>query len=135
MSAHDEARTAALAAALERDPVLANQLGTLRQQAWAGLDALVQEVAGWLAQQGPAPAAHTGPINVAALGAAARQRQALAREQRELAEAYVLGALVNYDNPDWNPLDPATSRGTGDSLLATLLTWEPPAPPADDTDT
>jgi hypothetical protein len=135
MSAQNDARAAALAAALERDPQLANQLGNLRQQAWAGLDALVQDVAGRLAQSGPAPAAHTGPVNVAALGAAARQRQALAREQRELAEAYVLGALVNHGNPDWNPLDPATSRRTGDSLLATLLTWEPPAPSADDTET
>lgn len=115
-------RKAELAAALERDPALARQLEQLQQQAAAGLHTLIQDVAAWLAQQNAQPAAgEGGPMTVAALGAAARQRQGTAREQRELAEAFVLGALVNQGNPAWNPLDPATSATTQDNLLATLL--------------
>ncbi|EJL88984.1 hypothetical protein PMI16_02132 [Herbaspirillum sp. CF444] len=53
----------------------------------------------------------------------ARQREQAAKERRELAEAMVIGALMNSDNPDWNPLDPSTSRnGTGSLLLALLKT-------------
>lgn len=53
----------------------------------------------------------------------ARQREQAAKERRELAEAMVIGALMNSGNPDWNPLDPSTSRsGTGSLLLALLKT-------------
>jgi len=57
------------------------------------------------------------------LRAEARQREQAAKERRELAEAMVIGALMNSGNPDWNPLDPSTSRsGTGSLLLALLKT-------------
>jgi hypothetical protein len=122
-------RIAALAAALERDPALARRLDMLRQQACTRLDAIVRDTAARLAQQAPAPLpGGGGPMSVTALAAASRQRQAHARSNQELAEAFVLGALINQRNPDWNPLDPASSVTVQDSPLAALLTAGLPEP-------
>lgn len=116
------AAMAALAAALQRDPVLARELTRLQETACAALDTLIQDTAAWLGKQTPAAAAvSSGPIDVVALGALARGRAGAVREARELAEAFVMGALINQGNADWNPLDPATSRSGADSLLVTLL--------------
>jgi len=44
--------------------------------------------------------------------------------RRELAQQIVIGALMNRENPDWDPTDPATHRPVkGDPLLAMLAQW------------
>lgn len=113
---------AALSAALEADPRLAHDLARVQQTACTALHALIEDAAAWLSRQAPAAApARGGPIDVIALGAMARGRAAAARETRELAEAFVIGALINHGNAAWDPFDPATSRSGADSLLVTVL--------------
>jgi hypothetical protein len=42
-------------------------------------------------------------------------------QRRELARQIVIGALLNRDNPDWDPADPATHRPIPDDPLLVLL--------------
>ena len=51
----------------------------------------------------------------------AREREAAAKQRRELAQDLVIGTLVNLDNPDWNPMDPSTSKDSASSPLLALL--------------
>ncbi len=49
------------------------------------------------------------------------QQQAMCRE---LAQDLVIGALLNRDNPEWDPDDPSTHRPLQDDpLLALLADW------------
>lgn len=109
---------------LPDDPTRAYRLDAVRQQAYTTLAAVIDDACALLARRlgsgvttPPAP----GPIDLVALRGLSRQRQTAAAQRREVVEAFVLGALINHDNPDWNPLDPATSRRAQDSPLAALL--------------
>jgi len=115
---------AALLAAAQDDPVLAYQLERAQHQACAALAALVDDATALLSQRlsgGAAVRPADGAMNVLALRSASRQRQTDAQRRREVVEAFVLGALINHDNPAWDPLDPATSRKPEDSTLGALL--------------
>jgi hypothetical protein len=47
-----------------------------------------------------------------------------AAERRELAHEIVIGALLNRENPDWDPAKPSTHRPLPDDpLLAMLAQW------------
>ena len=97
-------------------------LSTLRDQGCALVGAMIDSTAAWLATRLPAPERRDDDeATLAALGGAARQRQEHARRLRALAEALVLGAVINQDNPGWDPFDPATSRQGTDSRLCALL--------------
>jgi hypothetical protein len=119
---------ARLLAAAEDDPVLAHQVERAQHQAYASLAALVDEATALLSQRlgaaapaRPGDGSMDGAVNVLALRTMSRQRQTDAQRRRELVEAFVLGALINHDNPAWDPLDPATSRKAEDSALGALL--------------
>ena len=119
---------ASLLAAAQDDPVLAHRVERAQHQAYAALTALVDEATALLARRSgaavparPADDPTSAPMNVLALRTMSRQRQTDAQRRRELVEAFVLGALINHDNPAWDPLDPATSRKAEDSALAALL--------------
>lgn len=44
--------------------------------------------------------------------------------RRELAHQIVIGALMNRENPEWDPAEPTTHRPiTDDPLLAMLAQW------------
>jgi len=106
------------------DPVLAHRMERAQQQAYAALAALIDDATALLSQRlsAGAPAkASDGALDLLALRSSARQRQTDAQRRRELVEAFVLGALINQDNPAWDPLDPATSRKAEDSALGALL--------------
>jgi hypothetical protein len=45
----------------------------------------------------------------------------------------VLGTLVNLDNPDWDPLDPSTSKNSAGSTVLALLNPRLAAPNKDGT--
>jgi hypothetical protein len=63
------------------------------------------------------------PDSVIAIRNASQQRQRVAGERRELAEAMVLGALFNLDNPDWDPVkDSVRGNGKGGLLMALIKT-------------
>lgn len=108
---------------LPDDPTRAYRLDAARQQGCATLAALIDDACALLARRlgSGAPPPSAGPIDLVALRGLSRQRQTAAAQRREVVEAFVLGALVNHDNPTWNPLDPATSRRAQDSPLAMLL--------------
>ncbi|GGZ01665.1 hypothetical protein ACFFTM_08770 [Pseudoduganella plicata] len=122
---------AALLSAAQDDPVLAHQVERAQHQAYAALAELVDEATALLSQRlgaaparpadHPTPAPTSMPMNVLALRTMSRQRQTETQRRRELVEAFVLGALINHDNPAWDPLDPATSRKPQDSALGALL--------------
>jgi hypothetical protein len=106
------------------DPTRVYRLDAARQQACATLAALIDDACVLLARRlsgGATTPTAPGPVDLVALRGLSRQRQTAAAQRREVVEAFVLGALINHDNPAWNPLDPATSRRAQDSPLAALL--------------
>lgn len=113
-----------LLAFAQDDPVLAHQVDRAQQQAYAALAALIDDATALLSQRlgaGAPGKAPDGTVDLLALRSMSRQRQTDAQRRRELVEAFVLGALINHDNPAWDPLDPATSRKPEDSALGALL--------------
>jgi len=112
-----------------QDKFLAQELEQLRDKCCHFVHDLMHEVNLALAQQDKrVPALLRGkpePDSAISLLAAARGREQLARQRRELAEAMVIGALLNSGNPDWNPLDPASGRSSGSLLLALLKSAMP----------
>lgn len=61
----------------------------------------------------------------AALARASRRVSLDAKERREFASMLLIGALLNRENPDWNPADPCTDRANFDDPLVTLLRMDP----------
>jgi hypothetical protein len=108
----------------KQDKFLVQELEQLRDKCCYFVHDLMHEVNLTLAQQDKrVPALLRGKPEVdsaISLRSAARGREQLARQRRELAEAMVIGALLNSSNPDWDPLDPASGRSSGSLLLALL---------------
>jgi hypothetical protein len=69
------------------------------------------------------PAVRNGATQLAA---ASRDRESAAKQRRELAQDLVIGALINLNNPDWNPLDPSTSKDESSSAIMSLLNLQLP---------
>jgi len=109
----------------QRDKYLARELDTLREQCCEFIFGLMSQVNQELAakeRKVPALLRDRRETTVSLRSEAAR-REARTRQRRDLAEAMVVGALINSDNPGWNPLDPATHvPGRGGLLMALLKT-------------
>ena len=119
---HDEALD--IIERARKDKYLAQELEQLREKCCLFVSDVMHQVNLALAEKEKrTPALLRGkPDQSLSLAAAARGREQAARQRRELAEAMVIGALFNSDNPDWNPLDPATHRSSGKgSLLLALI--------------
>jgi len=119
---HDEALD--IIERARKDKYLAQELEQLREKCCLFVSDVMHQVNRALAEKEKrTPALLRGkPDESLSLTAAARGREQAARQRRELAEAMVIGALFNIDNPHWNPLDPATHRSTGNgSLLLALI--------------
>jgi len=120
---HDQAM--AIIARAAKDKYLAQELDALRQKCCHFVDDIIHQANLQLAgkdQRTPA-LLQTDACDVLSLRNAARGREKIAQQRRELAEAMVIGALFNSDNPDWNPLDPhSRDAGQGSLLLALLQT-------------
>lgn len=122
-----EAEMNALFARAAADPATARALRYLRTQGINAVRALMKDVEASLAALEPPRAVTATGAGIRTLAGQARERETAARDRRELASELVLGALINIDNPDWDPLDPSTSKTTGAAELALLF---PPAAPA-----
>lgn len=109
----------------QQDKYLARELDQLREKCCVFVNNLMHEVGLDIAQREkkiPALLRNRDETAVS-LRTAAAHREQRARRRRELAEAMVVGALLNSDNPRWNPLDPDTHQsGRGGLLMALLKT-------------
>ncbi|MBB5391357.1 MULTISPECIES: hypothetical protein [unclassified Herbaspirillum] len=108
-----------------RDKHLARDLDLLRDKCFSFVNAMMDEVTQTLAEKEKRTPAllKSRPeqeVTAISLRAAGQQREEAARKRRELAEAMVMGALANMDNPDWDPRNPAT-RHTTDNFFMALL--------------
>lgn len=83
----------------------------------------LEHVVDALAREKPVnPAASTSvTLGGAALARASRRVGNDTRERRELAHMLLVGALLNHDNPDWDPADAATDRANADDPFIALL--------------
>ncbi|WP_231502451.1 hypothetical protein [Herbaspirillum sp. RV1423] len=121
---HDEALS--IIEHARKDKFLAQELEQLREKCCLFVSDVMHEVNQALAERDRRTPAllRSKPGDALSLRAASREREQAAQKRRELAEAMVIGALFNSDNPDWNPLDPSTHRssGSGSLLLALLRT-------------
>lgn len=114
-------------AGMASDPLLAEAIVSVQSQCSQAIDDTVDKVAkalmqGVKADEGDA-AAKSG-AGFSSLAAMSQRRAQEAKQHRELAQALVIGALLNHDNPDWDPFDPATHRPAQNSPLLTLLQLE-----------
>lgn len=106
-----------------KDERMSAELDALRLKCCMFIDNLMRDVNQDLAEkQKRMPALLKSPQQAqdspASLRAASRDREAMARKRRELAEAMVLGALFNLDNPEWDPRHPGGARSEENFLLA-----------------
>lgn len=108
--------------AMAGDPAAQRMLETLRAQAGDTFSTLVDQVVETLAKDAEwRPAANRRASTMTAFRSASYQAHAAGKDRRELAEALVIGCLINIDNPDWDPFDPSTSVQVGQSALLALL--------------
>ena len=107
----------------QQDKYLARELDDLREKCCVFINDLIHEAGEEIARrQTQIPALLRDKEETAvSLRAAAARREQRARQRRELAEAMVVGALLNSDNPAWNPLDPATHQNNRGGLLMALI--------------
>lgn len=107
----------------QRDKYLARELDALREQCCEFVFGLMNQINEELVaneRKVPALLRNRDETTVSLRSEAAR-RVARSRQRRNLAEAMVVGALINSDNPGWNPLDPATHLPDRGGLLMALL--------------
>lgn len=116
-----DAELVALKARLRSDPAAARAFALVQQRGYELLRTMARDAMIKLAAMEP-------PLETADAGAdwrrfsgLARDRENAAKERRLLAQDLVIGALVNLDNPAWDPLDPSTSRESSSSSLLALL--------------
>jgi hypothetical protein len=126
--AFTDAELAALRARLEQDPAAARAFAVLQKQGFDVLRKLARDAMATLAAMEVPQKTADASTDWRRFTGLARDRENSAKERRELAQDLVIGALVNIDNPDWNPLDPSTSRDSSNSTFLALLspTLTPP---------
>jgi hypothetical protein len=99
------------------------QLRERQNNARRDFQRVLEHIVDALAQENPVkPAASSsGTLAGAALARASRRVGNDTRERRELAHMLLVGALLNHDNPDWDPADAATDRANEDDPFIALL--------------
>ncbi|HEX7982001.1 MAG TPA: hypothetical protein VF616_00655 [Duganella sp.] len=118
---HDEALS--IIDRASKDSYLAPEIEQLREKCCVFIGEVMHDVNQALAEKDRRTPAllRSKQSSAVSLQAAGREREKLAKQRRELAEAMVIGALLNSDNPNWDPLDPSTGNSDGGSLLLALL--------------
>lgn len=119
--AFSDAELAALKARLQADPAAAQAFALVQKRGFELLRKLAKETMVKLAAMEPPQEAVDACTDWRRISGLARDRESVARERRLLAQNLVIGALVNFDNPGWDPLDPSTSKDSSSSTLLALL--------------
>ncbi len=60
-------------------------------------------------------------LSIRQLSSASHSRQAAKKKYDELARQLLIGMLLNYHNPDWDPFDPSSHRPHTQSEIIKLL--------------
>jgi len=109
--------------AMRSDPYAAPILDQMRDQAQKAFLAAVDQTLAAL----PKDAARTstvnlnsGPVSGRRLMIDSRRGELVDKSRRDLVDAMAVEAVLNLDNPDWDPARPETSRETPNLLLALL---------------
>jgi len=116
-----DAELAALKARLKQDPAGAHALMLIQKQGHEFLRNMANKVMANLAAMEKTQKTVDANTDWRQFSGQARNRENAAKERRELAQDLLIGALVNLDNPDWDPLDPSTSKNPADSSILALL--------------
>ncbi|MGZ3240062.1 MAG: hypothetical protein ACXWIN_06850 [Burkholderiaceae bacterium] len=104
-------------------PLSVEHMRRLQADAQRDFQIALDQVVDMLAQESPikSTASVGGTLAGAVLARASRRIGNDTKERRELAKMLLLGALLNHDNPDWNPADASTDRADHDDPFIALL--------------
>lgn len=117
-------------AGMAADPAMQNMIATLQEDACTTFSAIVDKTAAMLMQDVESSPAtrESGPLTTqqaARLAMDSKRRGQAWQKARELAEMLVIGALINKDNPNWDPADPSTCMKMGqDGALLSLIRFD-----------
>lgn len=115
----------AIIAASATDPMNRLKLEQLQAETGKLLLTTIDEVYAMLVPDQTTPRASlsltSGPTSIRNLMAEQRRGEIMSTSRREIAEGIVIGSLLNVDNPQWNPTDPATCNESSSSILAAVL--------------
>jgi hypothetical protein len=111
------------------DPAMGNMLSALQDDACATLSAIIDKTAALLMKNTESSLAERprAPLTVqqgAGLALESKRREQAWRQARECAEMLVIGALINKDNPDWDPANPSTCAKDGQGALLSLIRFD-----------
>lgn len=106
-------------ARIAANPNMAEETVWLQSQTGDALAAIIGGMAENL--PGVPPLKISSAQSMREITAASRHTAQDAQERRELAEAMIIGALLNRGNPDWDPKKPETHRPNYKDPLVQLL--------------
>ena len=109
----------AIFARMAANPSMAEAAARLQNQMGDALAAIIDGMAANLPSE--LPSKKSGAQSMREIATASRHAAQDAQERRELAEAIILGALLNRDNPDWDPKRPETHKPNYQDPLVQLL--------------
>ena len=109
------------------DPSMQDKIVALQDKAGITLSAIIDQTAALLLRD--AERSLDKPRSKAAqqsryLGMASKRRKQAWQKAREFAEMLVIGALINKDNPAWDPTDPSSCAAGGESVLLSLIRFD-----------
>lgn len=118
----------AVIAAMATDPMHRLKLVQLHAQTSDLLLTTIDEIYTMLAPDAlPRASAQSpaSPTSIRNLMKDQRRGEIMSKGRREVVEGIVMGSLLNVDNPEWNPTDPATCNESSTSALAAILQLGP----------
>lgn len=109
------------------DPATQDMIFALQDKASVTLSAIIDETAALLLRDAERSLEQHGPQDgqpLHQLGATSKRRKQAWQKARELAEMLVIGALINKDNPAWDPADPSSCAAGGEGALLSLIRFD-----------
>jgi hypothetical protein len=111
-----------LVARAKTDPMVARQALDLQKKVHEAFEKIVQGAFNIINDDEIKPEKKgIKAVSVVMLTAEAKRRSENSKRKRELAQSVMIGAIMNMDNPDWDPLDPATHRRNDHNGLLALM--------------
>ena len=111
------------------DPAKREMVFALQNEACTMLSKIIDETATILMRDAEHSTDTRNLLNVqqvARLGDVSTRRKQAWQKAREAAEMLVIGALINKDNPAWDPTDPSSCAAEGEGVLLSLIRFEAP---------